>query len=80
MFPSNKNLEALKNRASNKEKNMTEHVTNEIDQNGPLGYQIKETVTTTGYVDDDGKFVPVDEVQKTEAVTYVQDEEDAIQV
>ena len=60
---------------------MNEHVNNEIDQSGPLGYAIRETVTTTGYVDREGKFVPVDEVQTredSEEVIYVQDEEDVI--
>lgn len=80
MFPSNKNLEALKNRASNKEKSMNEHVNTEIDQSGPLGYAITEEITRTGYVDRDGKFVPVEEAHEVSAedVVYVQDEEDIV--
>jgi hypothetical protein len=59
-----------------KEKNMTEHVEN------PLGFEIKETVTTTGYVDKAGKFVPVEEareLQTAQETTFVQDAEDEIQ-
>lgn len=56
-----------------KEKNMTEHV----NQDNTGFFQTKETVTTTGYVDKDGKFVPVDEARVLDEV-HTQDAEDVI--
>ena len=52
MFPSTKNLEALRQRSlghnNNKEKTMTEVITTD--------YEITEQKTQTGYIDRDGKF------------------------
>lgn len=55
---------------NNKEKQMTDR---EITVNNDA-FEIKETVVTTGYVDENGKFVPTD----GQPAAYIQDGEHVI--
>lgn len=45
-------------------------MTEDIRENSPLAIEIKETMKQTGYVNDEGKFVP------TEEPVYLQSGED----